>query len=279
MMLVESGKLLLNAPVQDYLPEFQGANKEKVRVQDLLTHTAGLPAFLMLYKDTEGYEPVLQKIYSVPLQYEPWTKSIYSDLGMILIGEIISRASGRTLDRFITERLFQPLGMRSTMYNPPRALLERIAPTEDDPWRKRVVHGEVHDENAFAMGGVAGHAGLFSSAHDLAIFAQMLLNGGIYDHRRYLNPETIRRFTATQGRPEAARGFGWAKPNPSGWTGRLFSPAAFGHTGFTGTMIWVDPEKELFVVLLTNRVHPSRQNTMIDEARQAICEAVVAAIT
>jgi beta-N-acetylhexosaminidase len=279
MMLVEAGKLLLNTPAQDYLPEFQGANKETIRVQDLLTHTAGLPAFLTLYKDTQGYDRVLQKIYATPLQYEPGTQSIYSDLGMILLGEIISRASGKTLDRLMTDRLFQPLGMKSTLYNPPKTLLSRIAPTENDPWRNRLIRGEVHDENAFAMGGVAGHAGLFSSAHDLAIFAQMLLNGGIYDHRRYLNPETIRRFTAIQGQAEAARGFGWAKPSPSGWSGRVFSPAAFGHTGFTGTMIWIDPDRELFIVLLTNRVHPTRQNTQIDEARQAICESIMRAIS
>ena len=277
MMLAESGRLLLDAAVQDYLPEFKGPDKEKVRVENLLTHSAGLPAFLPLYKETQGYENVLARIYSTPLQYEPGTKSVYSDLGMILLGEIVTRASGQTLDRFLADSLFAPLSLQSTLYKPGKALLPRIAPTENDPWRKRVVRGEVHDENAFAMGGVAGHAGLFSSAHDVAIFAQMMLNDGIYDHRRFFTPSTVRRFTSFQGRPEWDRSFGWAKPSP-GWTSGIFSPDAFGHTGFTGTMLWVDPAKQLFIVLLTNRVHPTRENTRIDEARRAVCEAVVRAV-
>jgi beta-N-acetylhexosaminidase len=279
MMLAESGRLILNAPVQEYIPEFQGPGKDKVTVEALLTHSAGLPAFAPFYKDTQGYEQILNRLYRTPLEYEPGTKSTYSDLGMILLGEVINRASGRTLDRFIGERLFEPLGLKNTLYRPPRALLPRIAPTEDDPWRKRVVHGEVHDENAYAMGGVAGHAGLFSTARDLAVFAQMLLNGGIYDHRRFFSSESIRRFTALHGRPEFERSLGWSKPSQSSWTGRIFSPAAYGHTGFTGTMIWIDPERELFIVLLTNRVHPSRSNTRIEEARQAVCEAVVRALS
>lgn len=277
-MLAESGRLLLDVPVQDYLPEFKGPNKDKVRVLNLLTHTAGFPAFLPLYKEAKGYQQVLKTIYETPLIYEPGTKTLYSDLGMILLGEILSRAAGQPLDRFIAGHLFDPLGMKSTFYNPPRSLLEHIAPTENDPWRNRVVRGEVHDENAYAMGGVAGHAGLFSSGHDLAVFAQMMLNGGIYDHRRYLTPDIIARFTAAQGSAESARAIGWGKPSPTNWTGKVFSASAFGHTGFTGTSIWIDPEKQLFIILLTNRVHPSRANLKIDEARQTICESVVRAV-
>jgi CubicO group peptidase (beta-lactamase class C family) len=278
MTLVESGRLLLNAPVQDYLPEFKGPNKDKVRVLNLLTHSAGFPAFLPLYKEAKGYQQVLKTICETPLIYEPGTKTLYSDLGMILLGEILSRAAGQPLDRFLAGHLFDPLGMKSTSYNPSRSLRERIAPTENDPWRNRVVRGEVHDENAYAMGGVAGHAGLFSSAHDLAVFAQMMLNGGIYDHRRYPNPDTIARFTAAQGNTEDARALGWGKPSPSNWTGKVFSASAYGHTGFTGTSIWIDPERQLFIILLTNRVHPSRENLKIDEARQTICESVVRAV-
>jgi CubicO group peptidase (beta-lactamase class C family) len=279
MMLAESGRLLLNTPVQDYLPEFAGPNKEKVRVANLLTHSAGLPAWQPLYKEVNGYAEVLKKVFAVPLEFEPETKLQYSDLGMILMGEILSRAAGRSLDKLLSDRLFAPLGMQSTTYKPPKTWLARIAPTEDDPWRKRVVHGEVHDENAYVMGGVAGHAGLFSSARDLAVFAQMMLNQGIYDHRRYLRPETIARFTAAQGPPGSAQGFGWRKPSESNWTGRVFSPSAYGHTGFTGTSIWIDPERQAFIILLSNRVHPSRKNQKIDEARRAISESVMSILT
>ncbi len=279
MMLFQSGRLLLNAPVQDYLPEFKGPQKDKVRVLNLLNHSAGLPPFLQLYKEYKGYQQMLKAVCETPLVYEPGTKTEYSDLGMILLGEIISRAAGRPLNQFLAQHLFEPLAMKSTFYRPPKSLLARIAPTEKDPWRGRIVRGEVHDENAYAMGGVAGHAGLFSSAHDLALFAQMMLNGGIYDHRRYLNPDTIQRFTATQEGKEGARALGWGKPDPSKWTEKVFSPSAFGHTGFTGTLIWIDPQRHMFIILLTNRVYPSRENLKIDEARQVICESVVQAIT
>ncbi len=279
MMLFESGRLLLNAPAHDYLPEFKGPDKDKVKVWNLLNHSAGFPSYLPLFKENKGYQQILKAICDIPLVYEPGTKVIYSDFGMILMGEIISRAAGLSLDRFLATHLFEPLGMKSTFYNPPRSVIGRVAPTENDPWRNRVVRAEVHDENAYVMGGVAGHAGLFSSAHDLAVFAQMMLNGGIYDHRRFLKPDTIRRFTAAQDIAESGRALGWGKPLQSNWTGRIFSASAFGHTGFTGTSIWIDPEKELFIVLLTNRVHPSRENLKIDEARQAICESVVNALT
>jgi beta-N-acetylhexosaminidase len=279
MMLVQSGRLLLDAPVQDYLPEFQGPNKDKALVRNLLTHSAGLPAILPIYKEVRGYDAFLKMVFAVPLEYEPGSKSVYSDLGMILLGEIISRASARSLDRFLSENLFVPLGMKSTLYNPRRSLWQRIAPTENDPWRNRIVRGEVHDENAFAMGGVAGHAGLFSYARDLAVFAQMMLNHGLYDHRRYLNADVLARFTTLQEPSDAGRGLGWGKPSGKNWTGALFSPAAFGHTGFTGTSIWIDPQKQLFIILLTNRVHPSRENTQIEEARRTISESVINAIS
>ncbi|MGA2260733.1 MAG: glycoside hydrolase family 3 N-terminal domain-containing protein, partial [Acidobacteriota bacterium] len=221
MMLVDSGRLLLDVPVQDYLPEFQGTDKEKVRVTHLLQHSAGLPAWLPIYKDVQGYQEFLKRVYPVPLEYAPGSRTLYSDLGMILFGEIVSRACGHPLDQYLSEHLFGPLGMKSTLYRPPKELLERIAPTENDPWRQRIVRGEVHDENAYAMGGVAGHAGLFSTAHDLAVFAQMMLNRGIYDHRRYFRPETVDRFTTVlNSRGEA---LGWQKSSDSSWTGRVFS--------------------------------------------------------
>jgi CubicO group peptidase (beta-lactamase class C family) len=166
--------------------------------------------------------------------------------------------------------------MRDTMYNPPERLLSRIAPTENDrEYRKRLVHGVVHDENAFAMGGVAGHAGLFSTAGDLSAFCQMLLNGGIYAHHRILRRSTLNEFTGAQSLSGGTRALGWAVPTEGSSAGRYFSKNSFGHTGFTGTSIWIDPQKELFVVLLTNRVHPTRENNKIREVRPAVADAVV----
>jgi CubicO group peptidase (beta-lactamase class C family) len=278
MMLVDSGALLLDAPVQDYLPEFQGRNKEKVRVIHLLQHSSGMPAWLPIYKEVQGYDEFMKRVYAAPLEFAPGSRTQYSDLGMILLGEIVARVSGHPLDQYLADRLFAPLGMRSTLYRPPKEWLERIAPTEDDPWRQRVVHGEVHDENAYAMGGVAGHAGLFSTAHDLAVFAQMMLYRGMYDHRRYFKSETVDRFTVAQSLKGGNEALGWQKPAPRDWTGKAFSAAAFGHTGFTGTSIWIDPQRQLFIVLLTNSVHPSRENTKIIEARQKVAESVLRAL-
>jgi CubicO group peptidase (beta-lactamase class C family) len=174
--------------------------------------------------------------------------------------------------------IFGPLGMTQTRWNPPEEWLGKIPPTEQDPWRGRMVHGEVHDENAAAMGGVSSHAGLFSTASDLAVFSQMLLNGGTYDHVRVLRRSTIDRWTRRQNRPEgSSRAIGWDTAHPSqSWT--MFSEAAFGHTGFTGTSVWIDPNRDLFVVLLTNRVHPTRENTQIREARIAFHRAIVEAV-
>ncbi len=276
MMLTESGRLLLHVPVQDYLPEFRGTDKEKVLVQHLLTHSSGLPSRAKIYLEARGYDEISARACSAPLEYPPGTRAQYSDLGMILLGEIIQRAAGRPLDKLVQESLFAPLGMNSTRYRPARSLIRRIAPTENDPWRKRVVRGEVHDENAFAMGGVAGHAGLFSSAHDLAVFAQMMLNGGMYDHRRCFSPSTIARFTALE---IGNRALGWGKPTDADWTGKTFSPQAYGHSGFTGTSIWIDPQRQMFMVLLTNRVHPDRNPDRMPEVRQAISEAVVRALS
>jgi beta-glucosidase-like glycosyl hydrolase/CubicO group peptidase (beta-lactamase class C family) len=275
MMLVDSGRLNLSAPVQEYVPEFQGPDKDKVRVQHLLAHTSGLPGFEPLYEKARGYQKILELVYGTPLQFEPGSRTRYSDLGMMLLGEILARAAGRPLDQFLAEQLFAPLGMKSTVYKPAKTMFSRIPPTEKDPWRKRVVRGQVHDENAYAMGGVAGHAGLFASASDLAVYAQLMLNQGWYDHRRYFHPDTVAGFTSADG---AERGLGWGKPATDSWTGRVFSRAAIGHTGFTGTTIWIDPDRQLFIILLSNRVHPSRDNKLLfDQAVQAIVEAVLGA--
>ncbi len=274
------GRVDLDAPIERYLPEWaSGPNPEwrrKVTVSHLLTHTSGLPAHVDYYKTCKSEAEVVAKIMAEPLAAAPGEKEVYSDLGYILLGAIIERVTGRTLDSLAQEQIFAPLGMKDTMYNPTKGLLPRIAPTEKDgDYRKRLVHGVVHDENAFAIGGVAGHAGVFSTAENLAAFCQMLLNGGIYAHHRTLRRATIAEFTAPQALSGGTRTFGWAVPTEGSSSGHYFSKSSFGHTGFTGTSIWVDPEKELFVILLTNRVYPTRENHKIQQVRPAVHDTIM----
>ena len=195
------------------------------------------------------------------------------------MAEIIERLTGRALDDLARSYIFLPLGMQDTMYRPPKKLWPQIAPTEiDNNLRHRLVQGEVHDENAFAIGGVSGHAGIFSTAPDLAAFCQMLLNGGVYAHQRILRRATITQFTTPQQLSNGTRTLGWAVPTEGGSSGHYFSAHSFGHTGFTGTSIWIDPDRQLFVVLLTNRVHPTRENTKIQQVRPALHDAVMQAL-
>ena len=285
MKAVEAGRVRLDHPVQAYVPEFTGPGKEAVTVRDLLLHVSGLPAYVRFFLDydaeklgPEARADILRRIEATDLESALGERYAYSDLGIILLGEILDRALSESYQSYAMREIFAPLGMTQTLWNPPDEWLGRIPPTEQDSWRGRLVHGEVHDENAAAMGGVSSHAGLFSTAGDLAIFAQMLLNGGTYDHVRMLQRSTIRRWTRRQNEPEgSSRAVGWDTAHPSqSWT--MFSEVAYGHTGFTGTSVWIDPERELFVILLTNRVHPTRENTQIREARIAFHGAVVEAV-
>jgi len=279
MKLYEEGKLRLDSKVSSYIPEFGVKGKEKITVWHLLTHSSGLPAYKKYFLETKGKENIIKRICDEELEYEPGTKSVYSDLGFILLGVVVEKLTGENLEDYIKRILFDPLEMKDTMFNPPKNLLGRIAPTEDDPWRKRVAHGEVHDENAYAMGGVSGHAGLFSTVRDLAKFCQLLLNGGIYNGKRILKRSTIEYFTKKVDIPESTRALGWDTPSKEGSSaGRFVSSKAFGHTGFTGTSIWIDPEKDLFVVFLTNRVHPTRENQKIREVRQRVHDAIFSSI-
>jgi CubicO group peptidase (beta-lactamase class C family) len=279
MILVDEGALDLDKPVQDFLPLFLGPGKENVTVRDLLTHSSGLTAGGDLYREIRGKTSYVERIESQELEYETGSQSVYSDYGMILLGEILERVSGRPLDDFVRERVFEPLGMVDTRFRPGEELLGRIAPTEIDPWRGRLVRGEVHDENAFAMGGVAPHAGLFSTGTDVARYAQMILNGGVFEHHRIVSRETVELFTARSDVPDSDRAIGWDTKSPEGSSaGSRFSPRSFGHLGFTGTSMWIDPDRELFVILLTNRVHPTRDNNLIREVRPAIADAVVEAL-
>ena len=275
MQLSEAGKVDLDAPVQRYVKEFQGPNKERVTLRHLLTHSSGLPAWRPLYKETDSPAAARALAVATALDTLPGIRMVYSDLGAIILGVIVERVSGEPLDAYIARHVFGPLRMTSTTYRPGRDLLPRTAPTEYDPWRQRHIRGEVHDENAYALGGVSGHAGLFSTGHDVARFCRMYLNGGMLDGARIVSGKTIRRFTTVQDSTLSNRALGWETPNGTNSAGHLFTRPAFGHTGFTGTSIWVDPSRDLFVILLTNRVNPTRQNLRIGAVRTALADVVV----
>ena len=278
MQLVEQGRVDLDAPVVRYLPEFAGEGKERVTIRHLLTHSSGLPSWRPLYKEATTADTAVAIVLATPLDTVPGARMVYSDLGAILLGKVVERVSGEPLDAYLARHVTGPLGMSSTFYRPDASMRDRVAPTEFDPWRQRHVRGEVHDENAYMLGGVSGHAGLFSTAADLTRFARMMLNGGALDGVRVLRPETIAQFTAVQDPTLSHRALGWETPNGQNSAGHHMSARAFGHTGFTGTSIWMDPERGAFVLLLSNRVNPSRQNTRIGLVRVALADAAMAAL-
>jgi len=276
MQLWERGLVDLDAPVQRYLPAFQGPGKERVTVRHLLTHSSGLPAWRPLYLEGPTPDSILALVYATPLDTMPGATMVYSDLGAILLGQIVVRVTGQPFDRYVEERILRPLGMHDSRFRPAPELWNRVAPTEvDTAWRHRQMRGAVHDENAFALGGVSSHAGLFSSGRDMARFARMLLGGGELDGVRIVAPATIATFTTLQDSTLSNRALGWEKPNGRNSAGHRLSARAFGHTGFTGTSIWVDPEQDLFVVLLTNRVNPTRARTGVFRVRVDLADAVV----
>jgi beta-N-acetylhexosaminidase len=273
----------LDAPISRYLPEWphgpQPEWRQKVTVRNLMTHTSGLPPFKEYWRTSTGKADTLQRIFAEPLEYEPGTKVVYSDLGIILMAEIIQRLTGKSLNELANAYIFHPLNMKDSMYLPPKSLWPQIAPTEiDNQLRHRLVQGEVHDENAFAIGGVSGHAGVFSTSPDLSAFCQMLLNGGVYAHKRILKRSTIAEFIAPQPLAKNTRTLGWVVPTDGSSSGHYFSSHSYGHTGFTGTTIWIDPDRQVFVVLLTNRVNPTRENHKIAEVRPAVHDAVMKAL-
>ncbi|MFL5502174.1 MAG: serine hydrolase domain-containing protein [Gemmatimonadaceae bacterium] len=296
MILEDEGRLNLDAPVHSYLPELTDSAKARITVRMILTHSGGFEAFAALWREHRGRADYLAQINARPLAYNPGDSVIYSDWDFVLAGLIIERITGMTLDQFVATRVWQPLHMRDTGFNPlssgttppdsdctpafrpDHPLLARIAVTEmDTAYRHVKVHGIVHDENACALGGVAGHAGLFSSVRDVAVFSQMLLNGGEYGGVHLIQATTVARWTARQS-SHSSRALGWDTPSEHSSAGRYFSPRSFGHTGFTGTSIWIDPERGLFVVLLTNRVNPTRANLRHEALRRDVGEAVQAAI-
>jgi serine-type D-Ala-D-Ala carboxypeptidase len=322
LLLLEDGQLSLDEPVAHFVPEFAADDqtaRASVSLRHLLTHTSGLPAWLPLYADCADPEAAIARVCRTPLAAPPGTRVVYSDLGFILLGEIVRRVSGQPLDRFTNERVFTSLGMADTGYLPDPARHERIAPTESGedyetataaaqgaahPSRRHggVIRGTVHDGNAYyAMQGVSGHAGLFATAMDLARYAHLWLTGGLYDGQRLFSIATLTlaRRNAT-GTLNEARTLGWVAfdPDPlnrrARWlaaggdpplapggpasAGELLAPGAFGHTGFTGTSLWIDPARQLAIVLLTNRVHPDAANPGIRRVRPRFHNAVIAAL-
>lgn len=285
MLLVADGVLDLDASVAAYVPAFLGEGKDQVRVRHLLTHTSGLAPWEPFYRETHSRQEALDRVLAAPLQTLPGARYAYSDLGAIVLTQIVETVAGESLEHLLARRVFEPLGMTDTRFRPPASWRPRIAPTEDDPWRGRVLRGEVHDENAARLGGVSGHAGIFSTAPDLSRFARWLLD--VYHDRLsedapiHLSADLVRQFTSKQPGPEGStRALGWDTPTPGGGgsAGHLLSPTSFGHTGFTGTSIWIDPDRELFIILLTNRVHPSRENTAIRRVRSTVADSVVKAV-
>lgn len=276
MMLSDLQKFNLNDYVKKYLPEFANNRKDSITIYHLLTHRSGLPAFKPFYKHTSSADTVIQEINNLPITFKPGTSSKYSDLGMITLQQIIERITNSTLDKYLEENLFSKIGMTNTFYNPDEKLKKKCAPTEfDSYWREKTLQGEVHDETASLLGGVAGHAGLFSTSGDLARFAHVLINNGKYSDQQIFNPLTIEEWTVQQYE-NSSRGIGWdTKHGKFSSAGDLFSKNSFGHTGFTGTSIWIDKDRKLFVILLTNRVQPTRHNTRIIKFRRDLHEAVI----
>lgn len=279
MILYDEGKLDLKAPVQRYLPEFTGPMKDQVTIEHLLTHRSGLPPGKQLWRTARTPAEAKAQVIASTLQQRPGALFVYSDLGPDILGWVIERITGESLDAFTESRIFTPLGMNDTGWRPAAALRPRIAPTEVTPPRGYPALGEVADESAFALGGVAGHAGLFGTATDLSVFAQMLLNGGEYDGTRIVKEETVRLFTK-----EVAdhRALGWEVAAGERGAGEYLSDAAFGHVGYTGTSLWIDPEREMFVILLTNRVHAPRARRpgiIIADVRHDLADAAALAVT
>ena len=278
MILFDEGKVHLDDPVKKFVPAFSGGAKDLVTVRMLLEHRSGLPAGRDLWRTAHSPEEARDMVISTPLVCAPNECYEYSDLGADMLGFIVEAASGERLDQFLSERVFQPLGMSDTFFRPADSLRDRVAPTEVTPPRGYPIQGEVHDENAFALGGIAGHAGLFSTASDLAVFAQMMLNGGSYNGTRIVADSTVALFTK---RAAGTRALGWDTCGGTGSCGKYLSEHAYGHTGFTGTSIWIDPDRDMFVVLLTNRVHAARARRpakVIADVRADLADAASLAI-
>ena len=279
MICVDKKLFDLGDKVYEYIPAFALNGKENVTIKNLLLHNSGLPAWKRYYDKNLSVEEILNDIYNSEIKFETGTETLYSDLGMIVLGKVINKASNQTLDEFCKEEFFTPLKMHNTFFNPPDLVLHRIAPTEiDNYWRMKLIKGKVHDENSSLLGGVSGHAGLFSTAQDIAKLLELIINKGKINDKQLIKSETVELFTLKKI-DKNDRLLGWDVKSETGSSaGNKLSKNSFGHTGFTGTSIWVDPVRNLFVVFLTNRVYPSRENKKILHVRPELHDAVIDAI-
>lgn len=284
MRLVDEGKIALNDPVSKYFPEYERGDKAAVKIRDLLLHTSGLPPFRVYVDNLKTRAAIVEAVKDEPLVNKPGTTYEYSDLGFILLGEVVQQVTGMRLDDYARKMFYEPLGMESTRFNPKQAgswLADRIPPTEiDETFRMKTIRAEAHDERAWYMDGVAGHAGLFSNVQDLSIFARMLLNEGSYAGKQYVSAKTFRKFIRKQSVLNN-RGLGFDRKSPAGFStaGQLSSSATYGHLGFTGTSLWVDPKKDMAVIILTNRTYPKRTfGKNISQIRANVADAVFSSI-
>jgi len=278
MILYERGILDLEAPVTSVVPEFVSNDDRRsgVTLRMLLAHSSGLPAYEKLFLHAKSREELLHAAFVTELTADPGTRSAYSDIGFITLGVALERLADESLDTFCQREIFGPLGMSHTTFNPAKSFRTKVVPTADDrDFRHRVIQGEVQDENAYVLGGLAGHAGLFSTAADVARFAHAMLNGG----HPILRPPTVELFTRRAWTPAGtSRALGWDTPSTPSQSGSHFSPRSFGHLGYTGTSLWIDPERQLSVTLLTNRTWPDCQNQAIKQVRPQFHDAVVEAV-
>jgi serine-type D-Ala-D-Ala carboxypeptidase len=278
MALYEQGRLRLEQKVVEVLPEFAGTDPQRsnVTVQMLLAHSSGLPAYVKLFQTAHNREQLLEQALKVPLTAKPGTRSEYSDIGFILLGEIFEKLAGEPLDAFCRRTIFAPLGLSRMTYKPAVEWKLFIPPTENDlAFRRKIIHGEVNDENAWVMGGVAGHAGCFARAYDVALFAECMLRGGA----PLFQAHTVDLFTRRQQTPPGtSRTLGWDTPSSPSQSGSYFSAASYGHLGYTGTSLWIDPQRRLSVTLVTNRTWPDRGAQGIKQIRPAFHDVVIEAL-
>jgi CubicO group peptidase (beta-lactamase class C family) len=283
MLLYDRGRLDLDQPLGDILPAFViGAQSSLLRcevtLRTLLAHSSGLPAYARLFEIAQKPAQLDKLCLEMPLEAAPGTRSEYSDIGFILLGKALEVLAGEPLDAYCSRQIFAPLRMQTTRYKPPSHWRNSIPPTVDDTaFRGRIIQGEVHDENCFVLGGVSGHAGLFSSALDLLRFAACILSGGLTSNGlQLLKSETIHRFATRQIPPlDSSRALGWDTPSGESSSGHHFGAGSIGHLGYTGTSLWIDPIRELAVVLLTNRTWPDRSTQAIRLVRPAFHDAIV----
>ncbi len=281
MLLYQRGLLDLDAPAAAILPEFtrdaeKDPRRHEVTIRMLLAHSSGLPAYEKLFLKAQTRDELLHAAFTMPLSADPGSRAEYSDIGFILLGVALERLADESLDRFCQREIFASLGMVNTAFNPPKEVRAQIPPTADDRiFRHRIIQGEVQDENASVLGGVAGQAGVFSNAADLARFAHAML----YPENSVLRLETIALFTRRESAPAGtSRALGWDTPSGASQSGKYFGPASFGHLGYTGTSLWIDPDRKLSITLLTNRTWPDCSNQAIKQIRPIFHDAVIEAI-